>query len=200
MQKIMRRNDGATLTAVIIMLLIILIICGISINYGISTLQDVTDSRTETELTVVQQAVVQQYTLLLTQNEDDKPAEEITSNVDLENDSDRPSSLVGTRIADETELEDYGFTEYLIDYSDYETMVYEYYYYYLDMEDLEEIGVEKESSTSSENSKERAYIVNYSTGEVFDIATESYYTSDDSIYLKGSNSTINETTYNFTDE
>ena len=200
MQKMISKNDGVTLTAIIIMLMVILIICGISLNYGISTLQEVADNRTETELSVVQQAIVQQYTLLLTQNEDDKPAEEISSNVELADDSDRPASLVGTRIADETELEDYGFTEYLINYSDYETMVYEYYYYYLDMEDLETLGVEMNSSISSEDAKERAYIVNYSTGEVFDIVTESYYTSEDSIYLKGSNSKINETTYNFTDE
>ena len=200
MQKIMKKSDGVTLTAIIIMLMVILIICGISLNYGISTLQEVADNRTETELAVVQQAIVQQYTLLLTQNEDDKPAEEISSNVELTDDSDRPESLIGTRIADETELEDYGFTEYLINYSDYETMVYEYYYYYLDMEDLETLGVEMDSAMSSEESKERAYIVNYSTGEVFDIATESYYTSEDSIYLNGSNSKINETTYNFTDE
>ena len=199
MQKIMKKNDGVTLIAVVIMVLVILIVCTISINYGISTLQEVTDERTETELTVVQQAVVQQYTLLLTQNEDDKPATSISSDTTMADDSDRPSSLVGTRIADLSELEEYGFTEYIIDYSDYDTLVYEQYYYSLDMNDLEEIGVEMNIS-SEEDSRERAYIVNYSTGEIFDIATESYYNSDDSIYLDGTNSKINETTYNFTDE
>ena len=199
MQKIMKKNAGVTLIAIVIMVLIILIVCTISINYGLSTLEEVTDERTETELTVVQQAVVQQYTLLLTQNEDDKPATSISSDTTMANDSDRPSSLVGTRIADLAELEEYGFTEYIIDYSDYDTLVYEQYYYSLDMDDLEEIGVEMNIS-SEDDSRERAYIVNYSTGEVFDIATESYYNSDDSIYLNGTNSKIDETTYNFTDE
>ena len=199
MRKIMKKNAGVTLIAIVIMVLIILIVCTISINYGLSTLEEVTDERTETELTVVQQAVVQQYTLLLTQNEDDKPATSISSDTTMANDSDRPSSLVGTRIADLAELEEYGFTEYIIDYSDYDTLVYEQYYYSLDMDDLEEIGVEMNIS-SEDDSRERAYIVNYSTGEVFDIATESYYNSDDSIYLNGTNSKIDETTYNFTDE
>ena len=199
MRKIMKKNAGVTLIAIVIMVLIILIVCTISINYGLSTLEEVTDERTETELTVVQQAVVQQYTLLLTQNEDDKPATSISSDTTMANDSDRPSSLVGTRIADLAELEEYGFTEYIIDYSDYDTLVYEQYYYSLDMDDLEEIGVEMNIS-SEDDSRERAYIVNYSTGEIFDIATESYYNSDDSIYLNGTNSKIDETTYNFTDE
>ena len=199
MQKIMRRNDGVTLTVLIITIIVLIAVIAVTITYGISTLQEIGDDRTETEIALVQQAIAQQYTLLLTQNEDDKPADSISSDTEIEDDSDRPSTLVGTRIADTSELEEYGFSEYIINYDDYDTMVYEYYYYYLDEEDLEEIGIEM-NATAEDDAKERKYIVNYSTGEVFDIANQTYTTSDESVYLDGTNSKINETTYNFTDE
>lgn len=197
--KFLKKNSGITLTVLIITIVVLLIILGITIKYGLSTIYDVTNDRTGTELSMVQQAVIQQYTLLITKNEDGKIATEISSDVILENDTDRPSTLIGTRIADTSTLSSYGFVQYIEDYTNLADMKYEDYYYFLSENDLEELGIERNNETGEEF-QERTYIVNYSTGEVFDTSNKTYYTSEDPIYLNGTNSKVNTTTYNFTDE
>ena len=178
-----------------------MILAGITLNFGLSTIYEVTDDRTGTELAMVEQALVQQYTLLITQNQDDRIATEISENVLLEDDTDRPEILIGTRIADVSTLNSYGFAKYIVDYINTSDMTYEEYYYLLDQSDLEALGVKYNSEEDQEN-QERSYIVNYSTGEVFDIVNKIYETTEDPIYLEGtdSNSKIDTETYNFTDE
>ena len=166
--KVLRKKDGITLVVLVITIMVLLIILGITINYGLKTVYEVTDDRTGTELSMVQQAVMQQYTLLLTENEDGKIATEISSDISIEDDENRPSSLIGTRIADISTLTSYGFVQYLIDYIDLSDMKYEEYYYFLNESDLEELGI-KQNNETGEETAEREYIVNYSTGEVFDI-------------------------------
>lgn len=104
--------------------------------------------------------------------------------------------MVGTRIADVSTLTEYEFTKHLVNYSD--TMYYENYYYFLDEADLKVLGIEK--NNEADETAERKYIVNYATGEVFDITNKKYYTSEESVYLGGTNTKITENTYNFTDE
>lgn len=197
--QVFRKQDGVSLSVLIITIIVLLIILGITLNYGLSTIYEVTDDRTGTEISMVQQAVIQQYTLLITENEDGKIAPEITSDVTLEDDSGRPSSLIGTRIYDISTLSSNGFVQYLIDYIDTTDMTYEEYYYFIDEADLSTLGIEQ-NNDSGEETKERSYIVNYSTGEVFDIANKTYYTSESPIYLEGTDTKINGETYNFTDE
>lgn len=62
----LRKNNAVTLTVLIITIIVLLIILGITLNYGLSTIYEVTDDRTGTELSMVQQAVAKQYTLLIT--------------------------------------------------------------------------------------------------------------------------------------
>ena len=197
--KVLRKKDGITLVVLVITIMVLLIILGITINYGLKTVYEVTDDRTGTELSMVQQAVMQQYTLLLTENEDGKIATEISSDISIKDDENRPSSLIGTRIADISTLTSYGFVQYLIDYIDLSDMKYEEYYYFLNESDLEELGI-KQNNETGEETAEREYIVNYSTGEVFDITNKTYYTSEEPIYLDGTDSKISSDTYNFTDE
>lgn len=197
--KVLRKKDGITLVVLVITIMVLLIILGITINYGLKTVYEVTDDRTGTELSMVQQAVMQQYTLLLTENEDGKIATEISNDISIEEDENRPSSLIGTRIADISTLTSYGFVQYLIDYIDLSDMKYEEYYYFLNESDLEELGI-KQNNETGEETAEREYIVNYSTGEVFDITNKTYYTSEEPIYLDGTDSKISSDTYNFTDE
>lgn len=196
---IYKKDNGITLVILVIVIVVLLIITGITLNFGLSTVNEVTDDRTGTEISMVQQAVIEQYTLLLTENQDGKIATEIVSDVSLEDDTDRPSLLIGTRIANNSTLNSYGFDNYIVDYSTTDNMKYEDYYYFLDKSDLEELGISNNNEKEQET-QNRSYIVNYSTGEVFDTTNKKYYTSKDPIYLDGTNSKINTETYNFTDE
>ncbi len=192
------KNNGVTLVILAIVIIVLMIIVGVSLNSGLSSADEVADDRTGTELSIVEQAVIEQYTLLLTENQDGKIATKILEDVSLEDDTDRPSTLIGTRIANVSTLNSYGFNQYLVDYSNIDDMKYEDYYYFLDESDLEELGIS--DNKSDEEIQNHSYIVNYSTGEVFDTKNKKYYTSKDPIYLDGTNSKINTETYNFTDE
>lgn len=198
--QIYKKNGGVTLLVLAITIIVLLILVGITLNFGLSSVNDVTDDRSRTELAMVEQAIVQQYTLLLTQNQDGKIATEISSNVLLEDDTDRPETLVGTRIANVSTLNSYGFVQYIVDYINTADMTYEEYYYLINQSDLEKLGVTY--SDANKEHQERSYIVNYSTGEVFDIVNNIYQTTEDPIYLDraDSNSKIDTETYNFTDE
>lgn len=198
--QIYKKNGGVTLLVLAITIIVLLILVGITLNFGLSSVDDVTDDRSRTELAMVEQAIVQQYTLLLTQNQDGKIATEISSNVLLEDDTDRPETLVGTRIANVSTLNSYGFVQYIVDYINTADMTYEEYYYLINQSDLEKLGVTY--SDANKEHQERSYIVNYSTGEVFDIVNNIYQTTEDPIYLDraDSNSKIDTETYNFTDE
>lgn len=192
------KNNGVTLVILAIVIIVLMIIVGVSLNSGLSSADEVADDRTGTELSIVEQAVIEQYTLLLTENQDGKIATKILEDVSLEDDTDRPSTLIGTRIANVSTLNSYGFNQYLVDYSNIDDMKYEDYYYFLDESDLEGLGIS--DNKSDEEIQNHSYIVNYSTGEVFDTKNKKYYTSKDPIYLDGTNSKINTETYNFTDE
>ena len=87
-----------------------------------------------------------------------------------------------------------------MDYINTADMTYEEYYYLINQSDLEKLGVTY--SDANKEHQERSYIVNYSTGEVFDIVNNIYQTTEDPIYLDraDSNSKIDTETYNFTDE
>ena len=198
--QIYKKNGGVTLLVLAITIIVLLILVGITLNFGLSSVDDVTDDRSRTELAMVEQAIVQQYTLLLTQNQDGKIATEISSNVLLEDDTDRPETLVGTRIANVSTLNSYGFVQYIVDYINTADMTYEEYYYLINQSDLEKLGVTY--SDANKEHQERSYIVNYSTGEVFDIVNNIYQTTEDPIYLDraDSNSKNDTETYNFTDE
>ena len=63
--QIYKKNGGVTLLVLAITIIVLLILVGITLNFGLSSVDDVTDDRSRTELAMVEQAIVQQYTLLL---------------------------------------------------------------------------------------------------------------------------------------
>ena len=115
----------------------------------------------------------------------------------LEKDINRPKELVGIRIVSISTLENnYGFTNYKTLYTT--STPYEEYYYILTKEDLKLLGID----TNSVN-KDYSYIVNYSTGEVFDIAHSIYIEEYDKTLkvdaeLDGTTTKVEEKQYNFT--
>lgn len=202
MQKIKKGNSGITLITLVITIIVLAIIISISIDFGLTTIHQVSNDKMESELSLIQAAIMQQYTILVTKENNNKIADIISVDTAWADDINRPDELIGTRLSSVSLITENGFSEYLINYRNTSTMTYEQYYYFLDESDLKKLKIEKD--TSSENTIHE-YIVNYSTGEVFDIANKTYHITEynseaESIYLNGANSVVEENQYNFTDE
>lgn len=211
MQKINNSEKGITLIALVITIIVLFIILGISLNYGLDNIRTVSNKKFETELSIVQEAIMQRYTLLKVSNELGIIAPAITDNASINTESEinRPEEMVGTRIADLSYIKDNGFQNISFR-SNYELnssgLKFEEYYYLLDGTDLEKLGIEKgeEDSLSNNESNERKYVVNYKTGEVFDIKNKQYFDTaikdSDPIYLQQNSVKINDRVYNFNDD
>ena len=221
MQMISKNRDGVTLIALIVTIIVLTIILGISLNYGLSELHNVANKKTESELSIVQEAVMQRYALVKSSNllgieaapiAENKPAAKSTDTDYATNtEKSRPEGFVGTRIADpKMSITDQGFGTVVLrsNYAANTTgLTYEQYYYLLDENDLLELGIEKGDDTKISNEiaiKNRSYIVNYLTGEVFDIANKKYYktdmSSDDPVYTQPTSITMDQREYDFNDD
>lgn len=194
-----RNEKGITLVILVITVIVLMIIALVSINLGGDTIEEVKEKKNVTELSTVQQAIFQQFALLESYLEDGIIAEVQTEDVIMREDVNRPELLLGLRIVDEETLEEYGFTEYVKKYTD--TMTFEEFYYLLDEEDLNELGIKKDEKIENDFS----YIVNYSTGEVFDIVNKTYIKAYESNEIEIDNTVIEnilkieEEKYDFTE-
>ena len=193
-----KNEKGITLVALVVTIIVLGIIATISIRYGTKTVTDIENKKVMTELANVQQAVFEQYVLLKSYNKDGAVPGSSTENITLENDISRPEELIGTRVSNTNTLEDYGFTTYKISYDDSTT--FEMYYYILTKSDLALIGIEEKNIEN----KDYSYIVNYSTGEVFDLKHIIYIDEYDSSLgsdprLSGKTTKLEEEQYNFTE-
>ena len=208
MQKI-NNKDGITLIALVITISVLLILLSIVVYNGLSNVKHVVNNKLEIELALVQNAVIQQYTMAKTKGDlnvkvDNSMINNMDSNsigIKKDDDINRPESFVGTRIYNIDKLNENGFEDYLINNID-EMINYEDYYYLLTAEDLEEIGIE--GTEQYEEGQKPSYIVNYATGEVFDVIKKEYYNENtnldnEKIYLEGTDSKIKEKEYDFTD-
>lgn len=191
MQMMSKKENGITLVALAISVIVLLIIVGITITVGTSTLSEIRDEKNEINLSVIQEVLIQQYTLAKTKGELNKTAAKITQNTPLSVDAKRPKEFVGLRLADCSFLDRNGFF-HKKDYE--ENMCYEDYYYYLTIDDLVDLNI------ATDTSLESMYIVNYSTGEVFDTVNVKYKLTDTSVSEKGTDYHKNEQIYNFTNE
>ena len=194
-----RNEKGITLVILVITVIVLMIIALVSINLGGDTIEEVKEKKNVTELSTVQQAIFQQFALLESYLEDGIIAEVQTEDVIMREDVNRPELLLGLRIVDEETLDEYGFTEYVKKYTD--TMTFEEFYYLLDEEDLNELGIKKDEKIENDFS----YIVNYSTGEVFDIVNKTYIKAYESNEIEIDNTVIEnilkieEEKYDFTE-
>lgn len=214
MQMTSRNRNGITLISLIITIIVLFIILSITLNYGLSELHDVSNKKTESELTIVQEAIMQRYALVKSENQlgllsDPISADKVntTESPDISSGkkTQRPEGFVGTRIANPSSTIGANFPgiPLLKSYNSGESgLTYEEYYYLLDEKDLLNLGIEKGDDSKISNDvvpKARSYIVNYLTGEVFDVANKKYYktdiTKDNPIYTQPT--VINMTTENF---
>ncbi len=210
MQMISFNKKGITLIALVITIVVFMIILGITLNYGLSEIHDVTNKKTESELSIVQEAIMQRYAKVKSSNELGKIAPGINSDSQLSSDEGRPSGFVGTRLCSSSQISSNGFpsvTPMVVYEKNCNDKTYEEYYYLLNEADLVDLGIEKGDNTNvsgDASTKELSYIVNYSTGEVFDIAKKKYHATDtndgDPVYKQPTDVTTNQVEYDFNDD
>lgn len=133
-----RNEKGVTIVALIVTIIVLLIIAGITIGNGMEGAEVAEDNKLLTELNMVQHAVLQRYTKV-SLTKQDVPGDKIESY----------SNIVVEELKNEIELK--------IAETDYTNLDKYEYYYKLNSEHLENLGVTNTTDT---------YIVNYSTGEV----------------------------------
>lgn len=194
----MKDNKGITLLILVVTIIVLIIITTIAINYGTSTIKETTEQKIESELSLLQTGIFQKYLLLKSKNKTGIIATPISSNMAEESDSLRPKELIGTRLSDTKQITNNGFQNPLKNYNaEDENLTYEEYYYYIGQDDLIKLGISKPDD-SFNNDTDYKYIVNYSTGEVYDIENNHYY--NNSVYLNGTDTKVKEDNYNFIDE
>lgn len=188
-----RDSKGITIIALIITIIIMIILATISIKYGFKSINSTQDSVIESGLETVQQALIQQHTKANTIEKNDKDA-------DFSNTSDK--YYIGTpQDKDEIKrlLENYGvksdsnkFNLLNFDYTkdDYNSTKNDDIYYKLESSDLEKLGID--------DAKGREYLVNYSTGEVWDL-TNIKYNNGNYAYINGIGTELEISKEDFTD-
>lgn len=147
-----RKNKGITIIALTITIILLLIIASVTISIGLNSLKDSKENLKLSELNMLQQAVLENYTKYKTTNNDmyilGKEKNRIqVSYSDMQNLINEINNKITTGENIELKVADY--TSGALDIS--------MYYYELSQEDLEEMGV---------SGTEETYIVNFSTGEV----------------------------------
>lgn len=144
MKKLSKEN-GITLTALVITVMVIIILTSVTVYTGKESIIEAKDNKAKAELEMVQHAVLEQYVKYNTTKNIDELKGEIISTDEVKN-------ITGiTELPDLTNLTNAEYRK-------------------LDKEKLKEIGIE--------SSEDNVYIVNYVTGEVFNITIKN--TSDGS--------------------
>lgn len=142
---ISRNNKGITLIALVITIVVLLIIASISIIGGIEGAKTAAENKLLTELDMVQHAVLERYTKVCVTKEAVPGTPKTITDVNI--------------IAEGIDLKGQEYDDNEINESDIGTYKY---YYELDLDDLKKLGITNAKDT---------YIVNYSTGEVFNETT-----------------------------
>jgi Tfp pilus assembly protein PilE len=136
-----KSNNGITLVALVIMIIVLLILAGVTINAGVESINVSKDNSYVSQLNMVQHEVLERYTeYKVTQNESvlvkgTASKDEVSSTIQSVFDE------IGMNISN---LKDSNMADY----------------YELEPEDLEDLGIKDSIYT---------YIVNYKTGEVINI-------------------------------
>lgn len=152
----MKNENGITLSALVITIIVIFILASISINYGVDTLNESKAKTLEASLEMVEQAVAEQYVkatelnLLNVKTTSDKPATFVGTIIKA---NDLPQIAGSDSIVFQKKEELAGKTNADITYAES--------YYRLTPTDLEKLKIESDDNTKY------TYIVNYSTGEVY---------------------------------
>ena len=142
-----RKNKGITIISLTITIILLLIIASITVSIGMNSLKDSKENLKLSELNMVQQAVLENYTKYKTTNNDIYILGNQVSYSDMQtliseiNSKNTTGENITLKVSD--------YTSGALDIS--------IYYYELSQEDLEKMRISDTDET---------YIVNFSTGEV----------------------------------
>ena len=142
-----RKNKGITIISLTITIILLLIIVSITVSIGMNSLKDSKENLKLSELNMVQQAVLENYTKYKTTNNDIYILGNQVSYSDMQtliseiNSKNTTGENITLKVSD--------YTSGALDIS--------IYYYELSQEDLEKMRISDTDET---------YIVNFSTGEV----------------------------------
>jgi type II secretory pathway pseudopilin PulG len=168
----MKKENGITLAALVVTIIVILILASISINYGYDSINEGKNNILVSELQMVEQAVAEQYIQAIELKLDETL---------YTNESNKPSIYVGTLIHFD-DLETYkpeGITYISADLKteriSEDKIAYSEFYYLLTSDDLENLKIE------SNGGGEYTYVVNYSTGEVYNYTKKKTSGSDSEV-------------------
>lgn len=168
----MKKESGITLAALVITIIVIFILASISINYGVDTLNESKAKNLAAAVEMVEQAIAEQYI----------KATELNLLGIKKSEGNQPSVFVGTivkpnelpTISDSIEFQ----LKADLEAKNENDITYDESYYRLTPTDLEELKIE------SNEDNQYTYIVNYSTGEVFN-ETEKQTSKGDILYYAG---------------
>ena len=150
----MKNEKGVTLTALAITIIVIFILASISINYGVDTLNESKAKNLEASLAIVEQAIAEQYIKAVELRQDS-----------IKSTDSKPEIFVGTMVNANDLPEIGGGKEFLLKEKlqglASNNLTYSECYYRLEPADLTQLKIE------SDDQNKYTYIVNYSTGEVF---------------------------------
>lgn len=168
----MKKESGITLAALVITIIVIFILASISINYGVDTLNESKAKNLAAAVEMVEQAIAEQYI----------KATELNLLGIKKSEGNQPSVFVGTivnpnelpTISDSIEFQ----LKADLEAKNENDITYDESYYRLTPTDLEKLKIE------SNEDNQYTYIVNYSTGEVFN-ETEKQTSKGDILYYAG---------------
>lgn len=192
----MKNENGITLIALVITIIVMLILAGITLNTGIYTVSTSQDNIKLSALEIISHAITEQYI---------KGIEFNSINVEYNATNTQPDLLIGELIADESELDrlsseleeiqenvsennkkiKFFYIDTLKEKKNNNTKTYFYEYYYklnnMALKKLNvDVGTVRDSKESAddividdeESNTGDEYIVNYMTGEVFNCTTK----------------------------
>lgn len=148
----MKNEKGVTLIALVITVIILSILITAGVTTAYLGMNEIKQNKLQTELGIVRQAVIEQYT-----------AAQAVGKTKKSIDKEEVSFWLGTQVNDSNII-----LKMIGDLGQYAPMYQEDYYYRLGAEDLEKLGI----SARLGESKVDSYIVNYSTGEVYNETRE----------------------------
>lgn len=149
-----KNKRGITLMSLMIVVIIIFILAGVGLNISFMAIKDVRNNKLSGELGILRQAIVERYSMAAAVNQLEVGANKQQVSFWV---GDKIQDVSGIELPDsanqneDTEIFVSNLENYTIEYQ-------EDYYYRLNHNQLDEIGVRNSDYT---------YIVNYKTGEVY---------------------------------
>ncbi len=199
-----KNENGVTFIILVITIIVLLIIAGISVNLGLEGIDNTSDKQDLSTLYMVQQTVLEQYSLANSLNVSEKQDPSLVSAI-----------YYGEKITDidninVEKLTDAGVNSPFPTKKEYKIIIEdpdatnEDYYYRLKTAELKKLKIISPGDTEDSDTTEETmdtYIVNYRTGEVYDETKQVTKTNNKILYVKSKtiDKTVEEDSTSFVD-